>query len=360
MMNGEQSSCPICGYPSYTGEHGPHPEIAKTDDWADSERMEDRSQDALESEKLHSLLLSPEEEEIERKNGREIKEIKVRSENGAEFAARGFAHANDVEAMAGTVEAMRQEDPDVVLIEGGLTLEDFYPGKSREEILELDPAQVIAEKGEEPYIALLAMREGKEIRTWDTRTIDQINEVLKLKDEASGESKYQPQDVTDWLVTYAARRVHQWYDENTPTGASSMQLVDEIRRRIGIPLAGGGIEKAASLGIELTDENIEAALRRHTGRSSAELTKRFDDPVTRQEDKAKFIEMTEPQLVGERRVTSDVLRDMNIVRDQHAINVFLDLKKRHPDKKLFAVGGASHLTVWRPAIEELYKTGGDA
>lgn len=56
---------------------------------------------------------------------------------------------------------------------------------------------------------ILAMREGKEVRTWDTSMIDKIREVLTLKDETTGENKYQAQDVTDWIVTYAARRAYE-------------------------------------------------------------------------------------------------------------------------------------------------------
>lgn len=305
-----------------------------------------KRREALEIEKLHRLLLTPEEEEVARESGKEVREIEKRSKSGSEFVGRGFAHANSVEPMKPTVDALMEEDPDIVLIEGGLSLEDFYPGESLDDILKKDPAQVIAEKGEEPYIALLAMRQGKEVRTWDTRTIDQIRDVLKLKDEATGEDKYRPQDITDWIVTYAARRAHESGVEPS---------ADEIRRRAGVALSGGGIEQAASLGIELTDANIDAALRRHMGLSSAEFVKRFDDPQAREKDKARIIEITEPQLVGERRVTSDVLRDMNIVRDEHAIDTFRELKKSRPDKKLFAIGGASHLTVWKPAIDELYK-----
>lgn len=325
------------------------------DDQVRVERNRGARLDALEIEKLHLLLLTPEEEKAARESGKEINEIKKRSENGAEFIGRGFAHANTVEPMQPTVDALMQEDPDIVLIEGGLSLEDFYPGESLSEILKKDPARVIAEKGEEPYIALLAMREGKEVRTWDTRTIEQIREVLKLKDETTGEHKYGPQDVTDWMVTYAARRAHASYDENKPHESNVRPSADEIRRRSGVALSGGGVEEAVSLGIELTNENIDASLQRHMGFSLAELVKRFDDPELRKEDRARIIEMTEPQLVGERRVTSDVLRDMNIVRDEHAIDVFRELKKRYPDKKLFAIGGASHCTVWEPAIDELYK-----
>jgi hypothetical protein len=346
MIDGEQASCPLCGYPSFTGEHGPHPVHKSIEEHVGAVEQENDREDELEAERLHSLLLTPEEEEVARESGNEVREIKNRSENGAEFIGRGFAHANTVEPMKPTVDALMQEDPDIVLIEGGLSLEDFYPGESLEDILKKDPAQVIAEKGEEPYIALLAMREGKEVRTWDTRTIEQIREVLKLKDEMTGENKYSTQDVTDWIVTYAARRAHE---------SDASPSADEIRRRSGVALAGGGVEEAGSLGIDLTDENIDASLQRHMGLSSAELAKRFDAPESRKEDRARIIEMTEPQLVGKRRVTSDVLRDMNIVRDEHAIDVFRDLKKRHPDKKLFAIGGKSHITVWKPALDELYK-----
>gem|GEM_PF-4265890 len=343
MINGEQSSCRLCGYPSYTGMHGPHP------------TAENVEKPVSVAETFHRYLLTPEQERMARESGREVRVIKKRAENGAEFVGSGFAHANTVEPMKPTVDALMEEDPDIVLIEGGLSLEEFFPGESLSGIMKKDPAQVIAEIGEEPYIALLAMREGKEVRTWDTRTIDQIREVLKLKDETTGEHEYKPQDVTDWIVTYAARRVHESYDENQSHESNRRLSADEIRRRSSVAFSSGGVEEAVSLGIELTDENIDAALQRHLGFSMAELIKRFDDPKSRKEDRARMIEITEPELVGERRVTSDVLRDMNIVRDKHAIDVFRQLKERQPQKKLFVVGGASHLTVWKPAIDELYK-----
>lgn len=303
-----------------------------------------------EVEKLYLRLLTPEQEREVRQSGHENRELKLRSENGAEIVVRGVDHTGDVGTIGPVVEAYLQENPDIVMVEGGMSLEDVYPGESLSEIMKKDPVQVLMEKGEQLFMAFLATRDGKDVRSWDTGLIDQISAVLELKDEASGEKKWTPQDVTDWIVAYAARRAYQ-DDQDGVTKLSA----DVIRGRASRPLPPAARQLAAAWGIELSDENIEAALQRHVGLSLQELGERYADPEKRKEDKAKLIEITEPELAGERRVTSDILRDINIVRDKFAIDKFREAQKQHPGKKLFVTGGASHLTVWRPAIEELYK-----
>lgn len=318
------------------------------DDRTAAAERRDRRLDELEAEKLHRLLLTPEEERTIRESGEENRELKRRSENGAEIVVHGMReHTQSVKDMGSTIAAYMQAAPDIVMVEGGLSLEDVYPGEVLSKIMEKDPVQVLMEKGEQIFMAFLATRDGKDVRSWDTSLIDQIQAVLEMKDGAGGGKKWKPEDVTDWIVAYASR--------TTLTIGKTKLSADAIRERTSRPLPPDAIHKMASWGIELTDENIEAALQKHMGLSLKELAERYDDPETRKEDEARLIEMTEPELVDERRVTSDVLRDMNIVRDQHAIDAFRELQKRHPDKKLFVTAGASHLTTWRPAIEELYK-----
>ncbi len=317
----------------------------------DEYREKERIIDELEIEKLQLLILTPEEERTIRQAGTEQREFKQRSLNGAEIVVHGMrqhvSEADDaVMLMKSTVDALAHEDPDIVLIEGGLSLEDFYAGEQLTEIMKKDAELVLKERGEQAYFAFLAMRDGKEVVTWDISLREQIRCVLEMKNESNGEKKWRPQDVSEWIIMYASRMAY--------TNGKKKATPLEIQRRIGFVLTPAGVADAISAGIELTEERIEAVLQEHMGHSSVALAERFDNSETRREDESKLIDMTEPELSSEPMVTREILRDMNIIRDKHAIGVFRDLQKRHPEKKLFVTAGSSHLTTWRPALEELY------
>ena len=263
------------------------------------------------------LLLTPEEERAEsERRGPPPYLISARA-GDREITVVGTKHTNNLAEVAEMVSVFEESDPDVVIVEGQ-PLEKLFPGKSIEEIRAMKPEEVI-DKEEQAYMAWLALQTGKELQYWDLSTAEQIRRVLELKDEKTGQQKYNSGQIAEWIVTYGIWKIYERGDQ--PSHEKLQEVV-----QIGMP----GIEE---LDIDLSYENVDAILRKYGS--------------SMQDDQEHFKE------IAFNSSMHAVVRDMIIIRDRHAIEVLADAKKKY--KKVFATAGGGHTLTWEPALKNIYQ-----
>lgn len=242
----------------------------------------------------------------------------------------GTKHTSQSEEIEKDVDAYRAANPDVVLHEGN-DLRDVFPGMSDEEIKGLDPAGVMGKK-EQVYVAWQAFKDGKEVKSWD----------LTFKEQMLAATKSHSHDaVVGCFVTIALG--HLYEQKITPTREALGVLLPVV-------LPETDVDALRVKGVELGIDALEAACQKYLGRSFAQLAERFGDEALRKQDNGALHGLFDPAYRGE---TNDVLRDMNTIRDQHALDVIEEMKAKHGN--ILVIAGASHPRAWRPAIAELYK-----
>lgn len=132
------------------------------------------------------------------------------------------------------------------------------------------------------------------------------------------------------------------------------QKITPTREALGVllpvVLPEADVDALRLTGVELGIDALEAACQKYIGRSFAQLAERFDDETLRKQDESALHGLFDPAYRGE---TNDVLRDMNTIRDQHALDVIEKMKAKHGN--ILVIAGASHPRAWKPAIAELYK-----
>lgn len=285
--------------------------------------------------KLHALILTIEEEVEARKTSpSEQGEIPYFVESFKQgdrsIALIGTKHTSQPEEIEKDVDAYRSVNPDVVLHEGN-DIRDVFPGMSDEEIRGLEPAEVMKKK-EQVYVAWQAFKDGKEVKSWD----------LTFKEQMLAASKNHSHDaVAGCFITIALG--HLYEQKITPTREALGVLLPVV-------LSKADTEALRAEGVELGIDALEAACQKYFGKSFTQLAERFDDETLRKQDEGALHGLFDPAYRGE---TNDVLRDMNIIRDQHALDVIQETKEKYGN--ILAIGGASHPRAWKPAIVELYK-----
>jgi len=290
------------------------------------------------------LLLTPEEEGRVKRG--EIYRVEAKT-GDQEIHVLGVRHTNKVEQTAPMRLEIERYDPEIVIVEGD-PLEDIFPGESLDEILAKDETEVLQQKQEQVYIAWLAKKLGKEVRNWDLPAVEQIRRVLELKDEM-GLAKHPPDTVVGWISAYA---LHKVYETGLQPSYESLKQVISI----GEP----GVEKSGL--VDLSEKKIDEMLKKYTGRNLAEFAERFADEKLRAEDWELARRVSDPvpkdekgeplpiKQVGE---TNRVLRDMNHMRDEHAVEVFQRVKQSGVKRVLVTAGG-SHAVTWERAIRKIY------
>jgi hypothetical protein len=104
-------------------------------------------------------------------------------------------------------------------------------------------------------------------------------------------------------------------------------------------------------GIDLGIDVLEAACKKYLGFTLNELAERYTDESLRAIDNGNFQGRFDPAYDGE---TNNVLRDMNIIRDQRAIDAIEEAKAS--GKNILAMAGGSRVRTWKLAVAELYKS----
>lgn len=270
------------------------------------------------------LLLTPEQEARVK---REDAYFVCAKADEQEIRVAGMRHTNDIKKMQIMVREFKELYPDVVFVEGQ-SLEKIFPKKPFEEITESEAAA----REEQVYMAWLARKHGKEVQNWDLTVEKQLRGVLERQTENG--RKYELNDVRAWVVLYGLRKVYEM--RMRPSQESLEQVVS-----MGLP----GLE---NLGIDMRDKKkIDEVLEQSDMPSLEKLEERYDNEELRVKDQKEVTRLSNPQV-------NRVAREMNILRDRHAIDV-LQKAKQVGFKKVFVSAGISHAITWEQAIKEIYK-----
>jgi len=298
--------------------------------------------DALVLEKAKMLLRTPEEEMQAMKERRFDQEFTIEKRNDTHevliYGARHSAALPDLERLGAAID---EHNPDIVLHEGK-PIEEIFSGLTREEIATLSPEEV-APNMEQAFVSWYALKTGREVRSWDIPMRDRMAQLLEMQDERTGEKKHAPEAVVGWFAATALTKLYQ--REMPPTR-------ETLGKAMGIVLSAAEIAEARAQGIDLSADSMDEALRRFSGKGLDAFLERFGDVSARKEDMAILTHLSDPRPPKDIGPTNLVLRDMNFMRDRHAMEVLQQAKKDH--KKVFITGGASHALTWENAVEALY------
>jgi hypothetical protein len=272
------------------------------------------------------LLLTPEEA---RTRGYEGNRYFVSAQNDEqEIFVVGSKHTNQIGEVQDIERALTEFNPDIILTEAR-PLEEHFSGKTLDEILEMDPQDVIDHQ-EQIYLTWLAKKQGRNAQSWDKSGLDQIIETLNMMDKNGGKKHTQDTAIA-WLATYGMRKLYE--DGKIPSYKALYEL---------ITFAVPGVEKL----LDLTEENINRMIIKETGRSLDEFTLRAKDAISREEDQKLVTDIPNPQI-------SAFTKDKDLLRDKHAIDVIQNVKQKGY-KKIFVTAGSSHAVIWEKAIKAIF------
>lgn len=246
----------------------------------------------------------------------------------------GTRHSSDEKDIEKDLAFYKNVDPEVLIHEGNDIHDVFrevFPSLTEDEILKLDPA-VVAKNQEQIFLAWQAWKDGKIVQTWDLPFKSQIEIVAK---------NHAPDAVVGFLVSIALSKL---YENNT---SPSQKSISEVFLRV---LSANDREALTEVGIDLSFPSLESAAQKYLKTSFSSLAERFADETLRKQDDGMFHGHFDPAYPGE---TNAVLRDMNVVRDQHAIDVMQRAKSAY--KNILVIAGGSHVRTWGPAVAELYR-----
>lgn len=273
------------------------------------------------------LLLSAEEEAaIEQQEG-EVKRIH-RRDGKQEIVVLGVEHTSHVERVQPIIDEITSYNPDIVFVEGE-GIEARFPDKTMNEILAMSPQEVL-EQQEQAYTYWLAAKQGIEVRSWDLPVGGEITATLELLNDC-GEPKHGIDDAIEWHVVYAMRKVYE--ADMIPT----VEIIYELIRQ--------GVPNAIAI-LNLTPNMIGKAVERATGRSIEEYAQRAGNDRLKEADQAFVTDFSGP-------AKNAFLRDMNVVRDRHAMDV---LQKAKDDGflRVMVTAGRSHAYTWEKVIQTIY------
>lgn len=291
----------------------------------DRARIESICRDLGVTRGSNELLLTSEEEARVERGERYV----VSGKSGEQqVEVIGVAHTNQLENVKDIERELDEMNPDLVLVEGD-PLEIRFPGETIEEILAMNPKAVMAQE-EQVYLAWLAKKQGREVRSWDLPAAEQLRNLLGMKDER-GKGKYSQEEAMSWLITYGLRKIYE--QGKAPSVESLQELI-----LFGMP----GVDAL----VDLSSERVSGAVYKTTSKSLDELKRRVQDPESRAEDQKLVTEISDPR-------TNQFARDMNVARDRHAIEV-IQQAKQNGYKKIFVTAGSSHAVTWERAINAIY------
>jgi len=287
---------------------------------------------------LHSLLLTMEQEAKVNANSTKNEHgalpyfVEEFSNGDRKMTLLGVAHTSDPAKGELDLQKYRDINPDLVFYEGA-DIQAQFPNLSNDEILALDPAFVIGEGGENLFLAWNAMKDGKVVRSWDIPMKDQLLAMAK---------KHDHQAIAGWLVTQALGKL---YERGVlPTEHALETLLPYV-------ITPAEVRTLHEEGLDVRMPSLKHACKEYTGFSLEQLAQRFLDEDLRGVDRGAFANRYDPAHEGE---TNPVLRDMNVLRDEHAIDVLEEAKSR--GLNILVAAGGSHVRTWIPAVEAIYNS----
>ncbi len=247
----------------------------------------------------------------------------------------GMRHSSELVDTERDVAAYKKIDPEILIHEGNDIREvfrDIFPGMTDDQIRELDPAAV-AENQEQIFLAWQAWKDGKVVQSWDLPFEDQLKII--------GE-RHSPHAIAGFMVSIVLGKLYE--QGVSPTYEAMEGMLSRV-------LSAEAKDALAQHGINGTVlPSIDATIQRYLKTTLEVLKTRFGDEAFKKQDIGFFHSYFDPAYPGE---TNAVLRDMNVIRDQHAIDVIEEAKTKY--KNVLVVAGGSHVRTWGPAVAELYK-----
>ena len=298
----------------------------------------------LQTEKLHALLLTQDEEGLVMKKAGEtaFKKKEFISPEGSVILI-GTRHSWNAEEPDKVYKELTEVRPDVLMHEGK-DIRDLFPNMTDQEIRSLDPASVLAGHQEQTYLAWKAFVDGIETKSWDIPMHEQFIRIMQLDDEQD-HPKHTPEAIQSWFASAVMQKLYS--KEMKP----DVQTIGQVTPAVISPEEQILLREA---GIDLEANNLLKAFEKLLGKTLEDLLARFDDPQLREKDHGMLRSLVEPRKSsGTMGPTNYVLADMNRIRDMHAIDVLNEEKKKH--SKIAVTAGASHILTLEPAVQELYK-----
>lgn len=288
-----------------------------------------------ERENASRRILSIEEEVEERDKGENERGERpffeeVYEKGNQKLVAIGTRHVVDLEECEKIKQRYDAHNPDILIYEGR-PIREIFPGLSDEDIKNL-PAVEVAKRQEQAFLAWTAFREGKEAIPWDPSMVEQLEYAAK---------KHSIEAIEGCIAAVALEKIYMYEIPPTPEAFEAL---------LGVLLLRSDREPLQKAGFDFSYEQINAVCKKYVGKTVEELQERWNDKEKREEDVSKFRGLSDPAYRGE---TNDVLRDVNVFRDRHAVRVIEDVKKKY--NSIFIAGGGSHIRTWRPALKEMYK-----
>ena len=286
-------------------------------------------------DRLHKLLLTIEEEiearkaEENERGARPFFETKYASGEKT-LTVLGTRHTSSELEIEAIVRRFHNSGAGVVIHEGR-SIQDLFPGMSEESIKKI-PAVEVAKRQEQAFLAWTAFREGKDAISWDLPLAEQLILISKTRDVTI---------VMAWLIIEALNKI---YASHVPPNRMAFEAL------LGVVLQPHDRTPLITAGFDFSSESIDGICRKHLRYSIDELVKRWSDEGLREEDWSRTRALADPAYSGE---TNEIIRELNVLRDRHAIDVIEGAKANY--KNAFVLGGGSHVRTWTPALKELYR-----
>ena len=262
-----------------------------------------------------SLLRTPEEEgRISAEKNSPKYEYTLKN-GDSEIKVYGYRHTYNLDDVADMVQELEQMQPSLVLVEGQADerSKDIPEGAGEEDILR--------QNGEQTFIAWKAGLMGGEVKSWDIPTRQQMDLIKE---------KHSPDAIIGWIIGQGTKHVQ---DSGRP------QTPEALREIIQIGY-GSLAELSDKFGLDLSDENLQRISQKYTGKPILDITP---------EDAEN---LATPRKEGE---TNNVIRDMNNLRNEHAIDVINEAKEAR--RKILVIAGSSHAVVWEPVLRQMFPVG---
>lgn len=280
-----------------------------------------------------TLLRTPEDTLQERElRGENPFLIDFKNEAG-EFVGIGLPHTLDLETIGSYKDIFTEKHPDVVLLEGSVVIVE---GSPLPENLDSDekPENVIAKFGEQGYFAWMAKKAGIPVEYWDLNFEDKIKIAIE-NHEVNAVLGFFMGSALKVLFENQVSSMEKANEAEKITDNEIEQLKRIFQKYITPELAQYVLEKK---GLDITSVDFDGLAQTYCGKPLHEIT--FGDVAS----------ISDPYVAGP---TNEVVRDLNKVRDEKAIEMIDRLKSQY--KIILATGGLDHLVTWEPAIQEIYK-----
>jgi hypothetical protein len=262
---------------------------------------------------LERLLLTPEQEQREARRRGEPPYVLTFEQGENKLTVYGTKHAFFLEDVQEMQHRYDLSGADILLVEGDIRV--IPENVTNEEILQ--------EYGEQGFMARYAQKQGTEVMSWDMPALEYMRHVIQ---------RHSPDAIIGWMIGQSVKHILSQKRLPTPEAVQNMIqlfLTPEIVQAA----------QAATKAFNIDTSHLDEISVRYAGKTIEALT--FQDGEN----------LATPRHRGE---TNDVIRDINDLRDKHALKIIADAKQRGKTT-IFVTTGASHALTWEPALRQMYR-----